>query len=136
MASGIQLQVQMDDPATVQVHVGPEWYLKRQEIELHEHEAVQVTGALAEVDGQPALLARTISWNRHTLMLRDTQGQPLWSVLLPSLKNSCATCNGLPAFCCVPWSRVHKYSKELVFGVGAGHSRKGMFVRGLGELRA
>jgi hypothetical protein len=77
MASGIQLQVQMDDPATVQVHVGPEWYLKRQEIELHEHEAVQVTGALAEVDGQPALLARTISWNRHTLMLRDTQGQPL-----------------------------------------------------------
>ena len=34
--------------------------------------------------------------------------------LIPSLKNSCATCNGLPTSCCVPWSRVHKHSKELV----------------------
>jgi WD domain, G-beta repeat len=34
--------------------------------------------------------------------------------LIPSMKNSCATCNGLLASCCVPWSRVHKHSKELV----------------------
>jgi hypothetical protein len=81
MASGIQLQVQTDEPTTVQVHVGPEWYLERQEIELREHEAVQVTGALAAVDGQPVLLARTITVHGHTLRLRDTQGQPLWSAL-------------------------------------------------------
>jgi hypothetical protein len=45
------------------------------------HEAVQVTGARAEVDGQPVLLARAITVNGHTLLLRDTQGQPLRSAL-------------------------------------------------------
>ena len=80
MASGIQLQVQTDE-TTVEVQVGPEWYLERQEIELREHEMVQVTGARAEVDGQPVLLARTITWDGHTLLLRDTQGQPVWSAL-------------------------------------------------------
>jgi hypothetical protein len=29
----------------MQVHVGPEWYLERQELELHAHEAVHVTGS-------------------------------------------------------------------------------------------
>jgi sporulation protein YlmC with PRC-barrel domain len=81
MASGIELQVQTDEPTPVQVHVGPEWYLERQALELREHEAVQVTGARAEVDGQPVLLARTIAFNGYTLRLRDTQGQPVWSAL-------------------------------------------------------
>jgi hypothetical protein len=56
-------------------------YLEHQEIELRAHEAVQVTGTRAEVDGQPVLLARTITFNGHTLLLRDTQGQPVWSAL-------------------------------------------------------
>jgi sporulation protein YlmC with PRC-barrel domain len=81
MASGIELQVQTDEPTIMQVHVGPEWYLERQAIELREHEAVQVTGALTEVDGQPVLLARMITVDGHTLLLRDTQGQPMWSAL-------------------------------------------------------
>jgi hypothetical protein len=51
MASGIQLQVQTD-ATTMQVHVGPEWYLERQDLALHEHEAVHVTGVLAELEGQ------------------------------------------------------------------------------------
>ena len=80
MASGIQLQVQTDE-TTMQVHVGPEWYLERQDLELHEHEAVQVTGALAEVEGQAVLLARAVTVHGHTLVLRDAQGQPLWSAL-------------------------------------------------------
>jgi hypothetical protein len=42
---------------------------------------VQVTGARAEVDGQPVLLARTITVDGLTLMLRDIQGQPVWSAL-------------------------------------------------------
>jgi len=74
MASGIELQVQTDEPTTVQVHVGPEWYLERQAIELREDEAVQVTGARAEVDGQPVLLARTITVDGLTLMVRDIRG--------------------------------------------------------------
>ena len=80
MASGIQLQVQTDE-TTMQIHVGPEWYLERQEIELHEHEVVHVTGALAEVNGQAVLLARAVTVNGHTLLLREAQGQPVWSAL-------------------------------------------------------
>lgn len=80
MTSGIQLQVQTDE-TIMQVHVGPEWYLERQELELREHEDMQVTGALAEMEGQPVLLARTVTVHGHTLRLRDAQGQPVWSVL-------------------------------------------------------
>jgi sporulation protein YlmC with PRC-barrel domain len=79
MASGIQLQVQTDATTTMQVHVGPEWYLERQELALHAHEAVHVTGALAEVEGQAVLLARAITVNGHTLWRREAQGQPWWS---------------------------------------------------------
>jgi predicted FMN-binding regulatory protein PaiB len=81
MASGIQIQVQTDATMSMPIHVGPEWYLERQEIALHEYEAVHVTGALAEVDGQAVLLARAITVDGYTLLLRDAQGQPVWSAL-------------------------------------------------------
>ena len=34
--------------------------------------------------------------------------------LIPNLTNICAPFNNLPALCLVPWSRMHKYLRELV----------------------
>ena len=81
MAPGVQLLVQTEDGKTVRVHVGPAWYLERQNVALQEHTRVQVTGASAEIAGQPVLMAREVQFNGQTLTLRNAQGLPVWNSL-------------------------------------------------------
>ena len=60
---------------------------------------------------------------------RKASGTLFMRGLIPSLKNSCATCNGIPASCYMPWSRVHKHSKELVLELimrGVPHTSTGI----------
>jgi hypothetical protein len=79
MASGLQLVVKTEADKTMRVQVGPAWYLKHQEAEIAEHQTVQVTGAVTEMDGQSVLLARAVQFDRYTLTLRDAHGMPMWS---------------------------------------------------------
>jgi len=81
MAPGMQLLVQTDDGKTVRVHIGPEWYLQRQNVALQAHTRVQVTGATADIEGQPVLMAREVQFDGQTLTLRDAQGLPVWNSL-------------------------------------------------------
>jgi len=81
MVPGMQMLVQTDDGKTVRVHIGPEWYLQRQNVALQEHTRVQVTGAPADIEGQPVLLAREVQFDGQTLTLRDAQGLPVWNSL-------------------------------------------------------
>src|SRR5262249_5834378 len=60
MDLGMQILVQTDAGKSVRVQVGPEWYLQRQNVEIKENIRVQVTGASAEVEGQPVLMAREV----------------------------------------------------------------------------
>jgi hypothetical protein len=79
MAPGLQLIVKPEADKTMRVQVGPGWYLEHQEAEIAEHQTVQATGAMTELDGQPVLLAREVQFDGHTLTLRDAQGLPRWS---------------------------------------------------------
>ena len=81
MAPGLQMLVQTDDGKSTQVQVGPVWYLEHQDLDLKEHTRVQVTGAQAEIDGQPVLLARAVQFDGQVVTLRDAQGMPMWSSL-------------------------------------------------------
>jgi sporulation protein YlmC with PRC-barrel domain len=81
MAPGMQLLVQTDDGKTVRVHIGPEWYLQRQNVALQAHTRVQVTGATADIEGQPVLMARAVQFDGQILTLRDAQGLPVWNSL-------------------------------------------------------
>jgi hypothetical protein len=38
----------------------------------------------------------------------------LLPLLIPNLTHSCTTCSGIPMFCPMLWSRMHKYARELV----------------------
>ena len=66
---------------TTRVHVGPEWYMEPQHVEMQENTRVQITGASAEVEGRRVLIAREVQFDGYILTLRDTQGVPLWSSL-------------------------------------------------------
>jgi len=81
MAPGMQMLVQTDDGKSTRVQVGPAWYLERQDLDVQENTKVQVTGARAEVEGQPVLMAREVQFNGQLVTLRDAQGMPMWSSL-------------------------------------------------------
>jgi len=79
MAPGMQMLVQTDDGKNTRVQVGPTWYLERQDLDVKENTRIQITGARAEIDGQPVLLAREVQFDGQLLTLRDMQGMPMWS---------------------------------------------------------
>jgi sporulation protein YlmC with PRC-barrel domain len=81
MAPGMQMLVQADDGKNTRVQVGPAWYLERQNLDIRENTRVQITGARAEVEGQPVLMAREVQFDGHIVTLRDMQGMPMWSSL-------------------------------------------------------
>ena len=81
MAPGMLMLVQTDDGKNTRVQVGPTWYLERQDPDMKENTHVQVTGARAEIDGQPVLMAREVQFDGQVLTLRDAQGMPMWSSL-------------------------------------------------------
>ena len=81
MAPGMQMLVQTDDGKSTRVQVGPVWYLERQDLDIKENTRVQVTGARAEIEGQPVLMAREVQLDGQVLTLRDAQGMPTWSGL-------------------------------------------------------
>ena len=81
MAPGMQMLVQTDDGKSTRVQVGPAWYLERQDLDVKENTRVQVTGARAELEGQPVLMAREMQFDGQLVTLRDAQGMPMWSSL-------------------------------------------------------
>ena len=81
MAPGMQMLVQTDDGKNTRVQVGPTWYLERQDLDVKENTRVQITGARAEIEGQPMLMAREVQFDGQVLTLRDAQGMPMWSSL-------------------------------------------------------
>lgn len=68
------------DAETVDVHVGPYWYLERQGFEITLDEPIEVTGFRngANAGGQTRLMASEIKQGDRVLQLRDANGYPLW----------------------------------------------------------
>jgi hypothetical protein len=60
------------------VHLGPEWYVDSQDMVLHEHDRVSITGSRIGYRGQPAVIAAEVKKGDEILMLRDRRGCPLW----------------------------------------------------------
>jgi hypothetical protein len=53
--------------------------VERQDLDVKENTRVQITGARAEIDGQPVLMAREVQFDGQVITLRDAQGMPMWS---------------------------------------------------------
>ncbi len=73
---GIHLLLKTND-STLDVHVGPSWYLDKQGVTFAEGDAVEVTGSMLKTND--GILAREIKKGDKTLSLRNADGRPLWA---------------------------------------------------------
>lgn len=79
MYPGMALVLDTKSQGQVHVHLGPVWYLERQEFEFLPGDEVQVKGmSETEKDGRVRVIAYEVYEKNHVLHLRDAQGRPNW----------------------------------------------------------
>jgi hypothetical protein len=64
---------------TLDVHLGPRWYLDNQEAQLASKDQVEVRGSRVTMNGKPVIIAAEVKKGDASLLLRDDQGMPMWS---------------------------------------------------------
>jgi hypothetical protein len=67
------------DTATFDVHLGPSSYIARQKFTFAKGDTIEVVGSKVMIADKEALLAREITKDGKTLVLRNAQGVPQWS---------------------------------------------------------
>jgi len=78
MYPGMAILVDTKDKGQVRVHLGPVWYLERQEFALEPGQEVQVQGICLEEQGKTRLIAAQVTAGDNILLLRDAEGRPMW----------------------------------------------------------
>lgn len=67
------------DSATVPVHVGPSAYIANKQFSFAKGDQITVLGSKVTIAGKETLLAREITKDGKTLVLRNPQGVPQWA---------------------------------------------------------
>jgi hypothetical protein len=78
MSRGVHLLVDAGKER-LSIHLGPEWYIERQDVPLEPGDAIEVKGSRITFEGKPALVAAEIRKGADVLRLRDDAGFPAWS---------------------------------------------------------
>jgi hypothetical protein len=78
MSSGVHLMVKTERE-TISVHLGPAWYVQRQDIKIVPGDKVEITGSRITCQGKPAIIAAEVKKGEEILKLRDENGFPAWS---------------------------------------------------------
>lgn len=64
---------------TIAIHLGPEWFIENQDLQLEKKDKIKVTGSRVTYEGKPTLIAAEIQKGDQILELRDKQGFPRWA---------------------------------------------------------
>ncbi len=67
------------DKETIDVHVGPSWFLTQSKISFSKGDQVEVTGSKVKFENSDALIAREVKKGEKIISLRNAQGIPVWS---------------------------------------------------------
>lgn len=78
MTAGVHAKVKTAGE-TIDVHLGPAWYLESQDLDLKVGDKVEVKGSKVTYDKKPAIIAVTITRGDDVLVLRDSDGFPRWA---------------------------------------------------------
>jgi hypothetical protein len=76
--SGTHLMLKTDG-ATLDVHVGPSSYIAKKQFTFAKGDTIEVVGSKVTISGKEVLLAREITKDGKTLVLRNAEGIPEWS---------------------------------------------------------
>ncbi|NIQ88436.1 MAG: DNA-binding protein [Desulfobacterales bacterium] len=75
---GIHLELRTDS-GTLSVHLGPAWFIDRQDIKIGESDTIQVKGSKITYEGKPTIIAAEVKKENTVLKLRDQNGFPVWA---------------------------------------------------------
>lgn len=78
LQKGIHLKLKTEQ-GMIPVHLGPSWYLERQDTRIMAGDRVEVKGARVSFDGKPAIIAAEVKKGDEVLKLRDAAGVPVWA---------------------------------------------------------
>jgi hypothetical protein len=78
MGRGVHLMLKTDKE-TISVHLGPAWYIERQDTKIATGDKIEVNGSRITYEGKPAIIAAEIHKGDEVLMLRDANGIPMWA---------------------------------------------------------
>ncbi|NJD55865.1 MAG: DNA-binding protein [Nitrospirae bacterium] len=78
MYSGIHLVVKTEKES-IDIHLGPEWYIERLDTKIEKGDKVEVKGSKITYEGKPAVIAAEVKKGDNTLILRDSAGIPAWA---------------------------------------------------------
>ncbi|MGB7414667.1 MAG: hypothetical protein WA902_10700 [Thermosynechococcaceae cyanobacterium] len=77
--SGMGIHVSVETAQeTVDVHLGPSWYLNNQKLSFKIGDQVDVTGSRVADASQPTLIAAEVQSGNTVMTLRDENGLPVW----------------------------------------------------------
>lgn len=74
---GIEIVVETA-PGNYDVHLGPEWFMKNQEMQLQVGDMVEVNGAMVDFEGRKVIMASEVERGEQEMKLREENGQPVW----------------------------------------------------------
>lgn len=88
MQYGIHLSLKTDKE-TIPVHLGPGWYIERQDRTIAKGDSVEVKGSRVTMNGKAVIIAAEVKKGDEVLTLRDENGVPMWAgveeeVILPA----------------------------------------------------
>jgi hypothetical protein len=78
MYSGIHIVVKTDKES-IDVHLGPEWYVERLDTKIEKGDKIEVKGSRVTLSGKPAIIAAEVKKGDSILVLRDSAGIPAWA---------------------------------------------------------
>jgi hypothetical protein len=67
------------DKETVDVHLGPGWYIDNQDVKIMAGDKVEVKGSRVIFQDKPAIIAAEVKKGDEVLKLRDESGFPVWA---------------------------------------------------------
>jgi hypothetical protein len=77
-SKGVHLTLKTDEK-TVEVVLGPSWFLDEQPATFAVGDKIEIKGALMTVHGKEAYIAEKVKKGDGVLVLRDAEGRPAWS---------------------------------------------------------
>jgi hypothetical protein len=78
MSHGVHLMVKTAKE-TLDVHLGPAWYIENQDVKLTVGDKIEIKGSRITLQGKPVIIAAEVKKGDVTLKLRDERGFPMWA---------------------------------------------------------